>query len=207
MNYITEWYAYLKNKSFDEKKISDVINKLTEKYNENHRYYHNLSHIKSMYDSLSNFKDKIDNNESIFYAIWFHDIIYNTKSFDNEERSSDYAKNMLSDFKISAIIIRKVIQLILITKNHCPAENSFDEKIFLDSDLSILGQNKDKYKVYMESIRKEFHWVDDKNYNASRINILNNFLKRPTIYFTDEFRNLYESVARQNIQEEISYLK
>ncbi|PKL17317.1 MAG: hypothetical protein CVV49_11575 [Spirochaetae bacterium HGW-Spirochaetae-5] len=207
MNYISEWKTYLKNKSFNENTISDVIIKLTEKYKENHRFYHNLNHIKNMYDTLSNFKDKIDNNESIFYAIWFHDVIYDTKSFDNEEKSSDYAKYVLSDLKINDTIIRKVIQLILITKNHCPIENSFDEKIFLDSDLLILGQNKDKYKEYMESIRKEFHWVDNINYNASRITILKKFLKRPTIYFTDEFKDLYESIARQNIQEEISYLK
>jgi len=207
MNYISEWYTYLDKKSFDEKKVSTVINNLTDKYHEVHRYYHNLNHIKSMYDSLSKFKDKIDNNESIFYAAWLHDIIYDTKSSDNEEKSSEYAENLLSDLNISDTIIKKVIRLILITKNHHPIENSFDEKIFLDSDLLILGQSTDKYNEYMKSIRKEFHWVDDINYKAGRKNILKSFLERDTIYFTEEFRSLYESVARKNIQSEINALK
>lgn len=207
MNYISEWYTYLDKKSFDEKKVSTVINKLTDRYNEDHRYYHNLNHIKNMYDSLSKFKDKIDNNESIFYAAWLHDIIYDTKSSDNEEKSSEYAEDLLSDLNISDTIINKVIRLILITKNHRPIENSFDEKIFLDSDLLILGQSTDKYNEYMKSIRKEFHWVDDINYNAGRKNILKRFLERDTIYFTEEFRGLYESIARKNIHEEINDLQ
>ena len=207
MNYISQWYTYLKNKSCDEKKITDVINKLTEKYNEKHRYYHNLNHIKNMYNSLSGFKDKIQDNESIFYAAWFHDVIYETGSPDNEEKSSNYAREVLSNLYIDEKIIEKVTQLILITKNHYPLENSYDEKIFLDSDLSILGQSQDKYKDYMESIRKEYHWVDDIKYKENRIAVLNRFLQRPYIYFTDEFKNLYESAARINIQCELDYLK
>ncbi len=207
MNYISEWYKYLENKSFDKEKVSAVINKLTDNYNEVHRYYHNLNHIKNMYDSLSKFKGKIVNNESIFYAAWLHDIIYDTKSSDNEEKSSEFAENLLSELNINDMVIKKVIRLILITKNHHPIENSFDEKIFLDSDLLILGQSADKYDEYMKSIRKEFQWVDDVKYNTGRKKILKNFLQRETIYFTKEFGSLYESIARKNIQKEINSLR
>jgi len=92
------------------------------------------------------------------------------------------------------------------TKKHCPIENSFDEKIFLDSDLLILGEDENKYNEYMLSIRKEYEWVDDYRYNTNRIGILKEFLKKNTIYLTCEFRDLYESQARKNIQSEIDLL-
>lgn len=70
------------------------INILEAAYNEPHRHYHTLGHIKSMFEQLSAIQP-----ESLFsaceiqilhMAIWFHDIVYDTSSTvgTNEYRSA-----------------------------------------------------------------------------------------------------------------------
>ena len=56
-------------------------------YDEQHRFYHNLYHL---IDMLTNAKKLgIELTDSLVLAIVFHDIIYDPKRKDNEERSAD----------------------------------------------------------------------------------------------------------------------
>jgi predicted metal-dependent HD superfamily phosphohydrolase len=86
-----EWTDLVSHFSNDEKQIEDIFDRITQFYNSQNRYYHNLNHIGDMLTEAGNFKKMVDDYDSILFAIWFHDIIYDTKRSDNEEKSSEFA--------------------------------------------------------------------------------------------------------------------
>ena len=58
------------------------INTAKSAYSEPHRHYHTLSHIQFMFDQLQDYTkiEQLSVNETqiLHYAIWFHDIVYDT---------------------------------------------------------------------------------------------------------------------------------
>jgi cytidyltransferase-like protein len=83
----------------------------TSRYYEPHRYYHNIDHLNLILDF---FQKNNTNDEELFIAGLFHDIIYNPKRDDNEERS---AKLFDKHAKVHPMK-QTIIDLILSTKNH-----------------------------------------------------------------------------------------
>lgn len=198
-------FESLINKFSDDKSQINLLKEFViSKYSEKHRYYHNLSHINYLLEESR--KYKFADIESIELAIWFHDVIYNPKSSKNEIESAELAVDKLTELGLVAEKIAKVEKIILATQKHDSTGLDSDGKLFLDLDLSILGANPETYQKYKEAIRKEYSFVPWFLYKRSRRKILENFLQRETIYFTDEIRQSIESNARLNIQQEIKEL-
>jgi len=59
---------------------------------------------------------------------------------------------------------------------------------------------------YAKNIRKEYHIYPDLMYNPGRIKVLQHFLQKSNIYFTQAFQ-AKEAAARQNLQQEIQLLQ
>jgi predicted metal-dependent HD superfamily phosphohydrolase len=76
----------------------------------------------------------------------------------------------------------------------------------LDFDLSILGQDWEIYEAYIQNIRKEYKLYPDFLYNPSRRKILENFLKRKSLFFTEKYQDILEDKARVNLIREIKLL-
>lgn len=178
------------------------------KYSSTNRHYHNLDHISLMLSEAKKFENKINDYDSLCFATWFHDIIYNPLKGDNEERSAECAKKFLDKIKYEEKRIRKVQELILRTKDHTiqNGNENYDMKIFLDLDLLILGIEREQYIKYANNIRKEYNFVPDDIYNKERKKILIQYLNSQFIYKTKKFRDLYEKQARNNIKFEIDNL-
>ena len=60
-------------------------------YTAKKRHYHNLTHLENILQELQKCKSKIKDWDSILFAVYYHDIIYNTLKKDNEERSALFA--------------------------------------------------------------------------------------------------------------------
>jgi len=151
------------------------------------------------------FENRIDDYNSICFAIWFHDIVYDPQRRDNEERSAECIKEFLVKIKYEKKRISKVQELILRTKDHSiqNGNENYDMKDFLDLDLLILGMEREQYVKYAKNIRKEYNFVPDDVYNEERKKILNQYINSHFIYKTKTFRDLYEKQARNNIKFEI----
>jgi predicted metal-dependent HD superfamily phosphohydrolase len=160
---------------------------------EPHRHYHTLHHIEAMlrwYDG---------SNPAIVAAIWLHDIVYDPKASDNEERSAAQAQADLPAGPSTDLAVR----LILDTKHHAggdPFSDAFD-----DLDLAIIGASPATYDRYAEQIRREYAFVPEAAYRAGRADVLREFDKR-TIYRTPGFQRL-EAQAHINLQREIGRLE
>ena len=186
--------------------IESIFNSIVENYSAEDRAYHNLSHIQSLLIRGETLMDKIKNPDAVYFAIWFHDVIYDTKRSDNEEKSAEFAVKALAGIGVPEQTIARVREMILATKDHRGADLSWDMKAFLDLDTSILGAPEEIYQKYSMAIRNEYSWVPDILYRKGRIKVLNDFLEREHIYHTEEIRAEYELQARNNIAVEIKAL-
>ncbi len=186
--------------------VNQTFTKITTEYSTPERHYHNLEHIHHVLQLIQTLQYQTQDLPVVQLAAWFHDVVYDSKADDNEENSANYANLVLTSLNISPSVITKVTALILNTKHHQPTLNGSSE-VLLDADLGILGAIAIKYREYMLAIRQEYSWVSDKEYSQGRIKILENFLRRPRIYFTQEMFHKLESAARSNISDEIQYLK
>ncbi len=196
----------LQNLSENSESIARICEFIFTKYVEKHRAYHTLSHINALLSHAENYQEKFADFESVQLAIWFHDVIYNTKRFDNESESARIASEFLCELNVSKDKIEKVEQMITATAKHNATGLDFDGKLFLDLDLAILGQSESVYRNYSKAIRKEYSFVPWFLYKRSRRKILENFLQREIIYFTAEIRQDFETQAHINLANEIKEL-
>ncbi len=192
--------------SGDEAKQSKLLGLLITKYSEKHRAYHNLSHISLLLASAAEFRKKFADSESVRLAIWFHDVIYEPQSANNEAESAALAVESLAELGFPKEKIEKVERMILATQKHDAANLDWDGRMFLDLDLKILSIYPSAYKKYAQAIRAEYSFVPENLYRRERCKILQRFLQREFIYYTDEMRKTYEESARRNIANEIKDL-
>jgi len=178
-----------------------VFADLSSLYAEDHRKYHNMSHIDRMLGWLDATGEGID---SVELAIWFHDAIYDPLGKDNEALSARYFTDHLGS-SVSSSLNEDVERLIMATDASRPRTGREDENLIIDIDLSILGASPKDYAAYRDAIRHEYSAVPEGKFTAGRAAILRRFLSQP-IYSTGFFGQL-ESQARLNIQGELESLE
>ena len=184
----------------DKKYIEILWNELFISYSNKSRHYHSLSHLETIYNQLKPFQL----TPAIEFAIFYHDIIYNTQEKDNEEKSAVFAEKQLKKLSVIHEVRKKVSELIIETKKH--ETSSSDNALFLDADIAILGSKLEIYEMYRQKVRKEYSIYSDKEYKEGRKNILEKFLKKDRLYISNYFYNLYEEKAHSNIKYELTAL-
>ncbi len=191
----------------NKKNISDrLFDWIVVNYSKPHRAYHNLDHIQQCLDEFDHVRLLAKDANAVELAIWYHDVVYDPERDDNEERSSINAVGGAALIQESDEFCSVVRDLVRATK-HVKTPADHDAKIIVDVDLSILGQPDEVFDEYEDNIRKEYHFVPDDFFRAGRLNVLQSFLDRPSIYYTDFFRTKYEEQARRNLQRSIEKLK
>ena len=164
------------------------------------RFYHTLDHIGAVLESVESLGSFARNLNAVKLAAWLHDVIYDSRASDNEERSAGYAERWCE--KLSIPQGRLVALLILKTKTH-DAGNDADAQVLLDADLAILGASEPAYGAYAENIRREYGWVPEADYRMGRRQVLERFLTKPHIF---HLLGHLEAPARRNMAAEIARL-
>ncbi len=182
-----------------------VYEDLLLRYSEPGRAYHTLTHIEHCVTELGDVSEPATNLDTIEFALWFHDAVYDTKVKDNEERSAALAREVARSATLSDSFGDFTTDLILATK-HAAAPTALNEQILVDIDLSILGQSRLRFDEYERQIRAEYSWVPAEAFAKGRSAILSSFLARPTIYSTEFFHSKYEKSARENLARSITQL-
>lgn len=180
-------------------------------YSEENRKYHNLNHINHCINTLvlainSGMTPVLI--PEIIIALFFHDLIYDTHKLDNEDRSAIITSCILRSAGASMEQSSRICAMIRLSHHKEIYEVlNFDQMIMLDVDLSILGEKDEEFFKYDTQIRQEYSWIPDDIYNFQRINILQKFLDRKSIYHTQYFIDSYESKARDNLNAAIKRCK
>lgn len=180
-------------------------------YMEPHRKYHNEEHIFNCFNLYTTYvPSDIEDYTELAFAIIFHDIVYDTQSKDNEEKSAAFMKKVLQDFDPKLYpdqFCNKIADMIMHTKHTLSTKyKPIAYQYMIDIDLSILGESEATFDAYDKDIREEYSWVPEEIYKVERKKILQSFLDRKCIYETETFRNLFEEQARKNLSKAIERL-
>ncbi|MBM4071773.1 MAG: hypothetical protein FJ271_23030 [Planctomycetes bacterium] len=195
------WHDLLRTWAVAESPAEQAFADVCRRYAEPGRYYHTLDHIQDMLMTVQSLAVHAQNLNAIKLAVWLHDVIYDSKASDNEERSAAYAERLCEQLGI--LDGPRVAALIQRTKAH-DAGGYSDAKVLLDADLAVLGASAIVYQEYAANIRREYAWVPDATYRSGRRQVLERFLTRPAIY---HFLSHLEKSARLNLATEIAGLE
>jgi len=189
----------------DRSLIENLWQEIETRYSEKGRYYHDLFHLENMFMELESVKNHISDFFTVSFSVFYHDVIYDSSSKSNEERSASYAVERLHKIGLTPTKISKTESQILATKSHQKSDDP-DTNYLLDADLSILGKDSATYFDYTRKIRKEYALYPDLLYKPGRKKVLKHFLELESIFKTEHFRDKYEQQARENIAAEIQLL-
>lgn len=194
------WNSLLHSWSIAPALAASAFEEVCHHYSEPGRYYHTLDHIRHLLICVDGLGSHARNLNAVRLATWLHDVIYNSRASDNEERSADHARRLCEELSIPDGA--HVALLILKTKTH-EAGDDPDAQVLIDADLAILGASESAYLAYSEKIRQEYAWVPEHEYRSGRCQVLTKFLMRPRIF---HFLSHLEEPARHNITAEIARL-
>ena len=204
---LTDIFLHLVNKYSNNNELAtNLWLEIFTRYSEPKRHYHTIAHLENIVNDLTEVKTKIDDWDTLLFAVFYHDIIYKASSSTNEADSAKLAMQKLSEIGYSSEKIAKCSNMILATKAHEHSEDN-DTNYLVDADLAILGSSQYDYQKYAEEIREEYTVYPDFMYNNGRRKALQHLLQMESIYKTDHFIKQYEKAARINILNELEELQ
>jgi predicted metal-dependent HD superfamily phosphohydrolase len=178
-------------------------------------YYHGLPHIEHclmVFDSVkSNFVYPIIGEASL----WLHDVIMDTKSKENEEKSAAFARTMMHqwrglDFWPGYLASHEILATkhdLLVDQMDLDSMIIGDAKLVCDIDLSALACDYSIFAADVANIRREYEWLSEDEWVAGRGNFLKKMLDREVIYQTELFRDFFETKARANLARSLGELQ
>ena len=200
------WLELSLREGFPPVQTEEVWGQLARCYGEPHRRYHTFEHLAFMLDVVKANRTTFTDGSVVKLALLFHDAVYDARRNDNEARSAEFATRALSDCGFAPDRTARVSDFILATDGHPPASGDYDLDTFLDADLAILGEPRDRYLQYVAGVRAEYSFVPDEQWRIGRTRVLNNFLAAPSIYRTAGCRESREDAALANLQAELRAL-
>ena len=196
----TKWQELLHAWAVAPTLADEMFEDMRKHYAEPGRFYHTLGHIEAVLETVDSLGSLARNPNAVRLAAWLHDVIYDSRSSDNEQGSAGYAERWCT--RLSIPEGRLMASLILKTKTHDMSDD-IDAQVLIEADLAILGADEPAYRTYAENIRKEYAWVPESGYRKGRMQVLRRFLARPNIF---RFLRHLEDPARRNMTAEINQL-
>lgn len=181
----------------------DLREDLLARWSESHRRHHTVTHLHEMLDAIGELADAglLFDREAVELAAWFHDAIYEIGRDDNEERSAELARELLT----SSPLRDEVARLVLVTKTHTVSDDDINAAVLCDADLSVLGSAPLRYRTYADAVRDEYADIPDDVFKPARAQVLTALLEGP-LFHTAPGRSRWEALARRNVTDEISAL-
>jgi predicted metal-dependent HD superfamily phosphohydrolase len=183
-----------------------VWDDLSARYTEPARAYHTFRHIEHCLVEFEEVRREAVDPIALELALWYHDAVYDPHARDNEERSAVLAESIAAAAGLTRSTIQRAGDLIRVS-THRRAPTDPDARLFVDIDLSILGQPHARFLEYEGEVRKEYEWVPEADFRFLRALILEAFLERFTIYTTSHFVDKYEKQARENVTASVLVLR
>jgi predicted metal-dependent HD superfamily phosphohydrolase len=172
-----------------------VGRELVTRWEEPHRRYHDIAHLRRMLGVLGP-----DAPVAVRLAAWYHDAVYDPRAADNEQRSADLAAEQLPALGIDPA---EVVRLVLLTRDHAVEPGDTHGALLCDADLSILATAPDEYAAYTRAVRAEYAFVPDHAFRAGRAAVLRGLLALPALFHSHPE---WEAPARANLTAELSAL-
>ena len=174
---------------------------LLQRWSEPHRRYHDVRHLAQCLDALEQLGAAAPAERPAVLAAWFHDAVHN-----GEPRSDEEASALLAQQRLTPLIgpdeSAEVARLVRTTIAHDPEPGDRAAALLVDADLSVLGQLRGRYHVYLRDVREEYARYDDEDFRAGRLAVVSGLLARRPLFATATGRRLWAARAEINLTEE-----
>lgn len=202
--------------------LANEVESLLVAYGDPQRAYHGLRHLQHVLWELDQIPaSQLEDTErlKVETAIWFHDLVYDFKKRDNEFQSARVCERVLGGAgggpgkgTIGADVIAEIVRLIELSTHRepIPADLQNDPRrrntleLFLDLDMSILGQPGLVYGEYAQNVRLEYQHVGDWTYAHFRKRFLRHVITHGA-FRSRYFRALCGPSAEVNLRKEFSH--
>jgi predicted metal-dependent HD superfamily phosphohydrolase len=188
---------------------ADLRDRVLAAYAAPHRHYHDRRHLAEVLDAVATLVAATPgaepHREAVVLAAWFHDVVYDGRP-DDEERSARLAARSLRAAGVPTALADEVARLVLVTKDHRPAEDDLAGRLLSDADLAILASEPTRYEEYAAAVREEYAFLDEATFRTGRTRVLQGLLDGP-VFATDEARSRWEDRARGNVTAELRRLR
>ncbi len=189
---------------------AELIADLKQRYAEPQRHYHSWAHIEALLAHYRRWQGHFHRPLPVLWALYWHDAIYDPMAKDNEEQSAQLLERMADDILSAADLEFAAIIVRATARHEVPVgltrEDEADLSLFLDLDLSVLGAPAGVFDQYECDVRSEYIAVPDEAFRGGRKAILERFLARERLYFTDLAHKMWDAPARENLRRSIAAL-
>eukprot|EP00752_Nemacystus_decipiens_P010247 g9131.t1 len=204
---LLRWRSLCSELGIEDAVAEEWGNQLRQGYSEEGRHYHTLEHLADMLEHADSDFPSLRHPRLVHLAIFFHDLVYDTKSGTNEEDSEGLFRNFSKAAGLNPSDSRTVSEYIIATKRHdATASDDQDLRAFIDLDMAVVGRERGAYLAYASQIRQEYIHVPAETYCQKRAEVLRDFLTKESIFSTEEYRQTLESSARANVAAEVDML-
>jgi len=174
-------------------------------WSEPQRHYHDLRHLRECLGRWTAWQHLAERPGEVALAVWYHDVVYQPRSADNELQSAVWAVRAMTEARLDSGAAQRVHALIMATCHDAPATTP-DERLLIDIDLAVLGASPERFAAYDDDVRQEYGWVSSELYRDKRREVLERFLQRPRLYETELAFDELEAQARRNLAAALSRL-
>jgi predicted metal-dependent HD superfamily phosphohydrolase len=206
INLKQEWSSDMTALGAETTLATAVRDKIFTHYSEPHRHYHGLGHLGALFGLLAQHAPQAVGSAARL-AVWWHDVIYDPMSAENEVKSADMARADLINLGADPTLVLRVVDIIVATKNHFTAPSFGNDDAFMDADIAILGAPTPLYHRYVEQVRAEYSVVPPALFNAGRVKFLKYAVSKTPLFKTTLFETIYGDQARANMVREINQLE
>src|SRR5690242_2500498 len=95
-----KWHDLLDFWSVGSAQANQVFEGVCRQYAGPGRFYHTLDHVQSVTEMVDSLIAHAQNPNAVRLAAWLHDVIYDSRASDNEERSARFAEELCAKLSI-----------------------------------------------------------------------------------------------------------
>ena len=202
------WWGELGDGSVVWAEVGDA---LLCRWQEPHRGYHDTRHLHDVLINLDLlWASGAELPRAALLAAWYHDAIYEGVPGQDERASAALARHDLEALGLLDAEAEQVARLVLSTDPSSedgliPADAGA-AALLGDADLAILAASDQRYREYVDGVRREYAHVPPLEFVEGRLRILQDFLARRELFRTPTASKLWDQRARMNLTTEIREL-
>lgn len=189
-----------------------------QRWSSDDRHYHGLQHLMDIAASVETLTPQMHRPELVRLAAWYHGVVFSTEAKDtytrnggeDEAASAEVAYEDLLRLGVPEDNARRVAELVRGIRSKCDPRSSDTAKLdaididllaLRDAHMGTLAVEPQRYKKYIERVRKEYSHIPTVLFLRGRQEIIRHLLGRSALFITPLARQ-WEEITRENLQAE-----
>lgn len=180
--------------------------RLLTRWQEPGRHFHNLRHLADVLAKVDELSPEAHRPHLVQLAAWYHGVVFSAageaayarKGGEDARASSELAHSELLALGIAEEDAKRVRELVIELSRHAADPSDMDAAVLCDADLAVLASEPQRYRTYLEDVRREYAHIPERDFLEARSAIVAKLLARPSVFVTP-LAHPWEESARQNL--------